>query len=426
MSSTDTDERAARPNDASSFERPVATADGRTSGRRNRNLQWLRAFAALSVVLYHASVYLDRFVGDDRFLRLFDGRFGLLGVAIFFAISGYLMAEILPRTDPWSFLTHRIVRIYPIFLIVLGSLIVARGKFAEFDLWAMTLVPVGEGRIYYLGVEWTLLFETSFYVFLFVCSLIGLKRHLDVVALVWLGGLAVAPFIVPLDQTILTPTAAQLPFMAVNAAFAGGLLLPRLIRLGLLQPALAVIAVGSMLLSGAFSFGGDRWVAAATAVLLVGFAVAYDRMFPVRDGVVARSLDRLGDWSYALYLCHAPLIIGLMISRPPIAAELLWVAGVLGPLCVAIPYGIIDIRLYGILKRGIDTAPGLVRITVASVYIAAFLAVAGFAAIRGTGEAAQAPIAQPVAAPQVPSTEPTAPTLVPVPPVPAPPPSRLP
>ena len=123
MSSTDTDERAARPNDASSSERPVATADGRTSGRRNRNLQWLRAFAALSVVLYHASVYLDRFVGDDRFLRLFDGRFGLLGVAIFFAISGYLMAEILPRTDPWSFLTHRIVRIYPIFLIVLGILL---------------------------------------------------------------------------------------------------------------------------------------------------------------------------------------------------------------------------------------------------------------------------------------------------------------
>ena len=146
MTSTDTEKQAARPGSASIYERSGANASGRAVGRRNRNLQWLRAFAALSVVLYHASVYLDRFVGDDRFLRLFDGRFGLLGVAIFFAISGYLMAEILPRTDPWSFLTHRIVRIYPIFFIVLGSLIVARGKLHEYDLWAMTLVPVGEGR----------------------------------------------------------------------------------------------------------------------------------------------------------------------------------------------------------------------------------------------------------------------------------------
>ncbi|MET0259008.1 MAG: acyltransferase [Methylobacterium sp.] len=426
MTSTDTEKRAARPDSASIYERSGANASGRAVGRRNRNLQWLRAFAALSVVLYHASVYLDRFVGDDRFLRLFDGRFGLLGVAIFFAISGYLMAEILPRTDPWSFLTHRIVRIYPIFLIVLGSLIVARGKFAEFDLWAMTLVPVGEGRIYYLGVEWTLLFETSFYVFLFACSLVGLKRHLDVVALVWLGILAVAPFVLPLDQAILTPTAAQLPLMAVNAAFAGGLLLPRLIRLGLLQPALAVVAVGSMLLSGAFSFGGDRWIASVTAVLLVGFAVAYDRALPVRDGLVARSFDRLGDWSYALYLCHAPLIIGLMISRPPIPAELLWIVGVFGPLFIAIPYGIVDIRLYAILKRGIDAAPGLVRIAIASVYVASFLAVAAVAAIWGTGQAARPHAAQPVATPQVLSNDPAAPTLVPVPPVAAPPPSSSP
>lgn len=380
---------------------------------RNRNLQWLRAFAAVCVLLYHSSIYLDRFVGDDRFVRVFDGRFGLLGVAIFFALSGYLMAEILPRTDPWRFLAHRIVRIYPIFLIVLGSLIVARGKLNEYDLWAMTLVPVGEGRIYYLGVEWTLLFETSFYVFLFLCSLLGLKRRLDAIALVWLGAIAVGTWWLPAQQLVLTPTVDLLPFMAVNAAFAGGLLIPRLARSGLFQPAAGAVAIGVMMLSGAFSIGGDRWVASITAVLLVGMAVVSDRPDRRPTGRLASLADRYGDWSYALYLCHAPLIIALMILQPPMSSTLLWTIGVLGPLVVAIPYGLLDLKLYAVLRRGVDGWPDAARIALSSAYAIAFIALAIVAATVGTGRNPRVPQAQPVIVPGAPPAETNAPTLVP-------------
>ncbi len=84
---------------------------------RNRNLQWLRAVAALLVVVYHASGHLAFEFGDDRFAEVFNHRFGILGVAIFFAISGALMADILKTTQPADFLIHRILRIYPIFLV---------------------------------------------------------------------------------------------------------------------------------------------------------------------------------------------------------------------------------------------------------------------------------------------------------------------
>ena len=89
-------------------------------------------------------------------------RFALLGVAVFFAISGSLMAEILPRTNPWQFLAHRIVRIYPIFFLVVVALL-PLGNALEFmpprgALLALTLAPVGNAAVYYLHVEWTLVF----------------------------------------------------------------------------------------------------------------------------------------------------------------------------------------------------------------------------------------------------------------------------
>ena len=46
--------------------------------------------------------------------------FGLIGVAVFFAISGLLMADLIQRTDPWRFLAHRVVRIYPIYLLAVS------------------------------------------------------------------------------------------------------------------------------------------------------------------------------------------------------------------------------------------------------------------------------------------------------------------
>src|SRR6266852_9594238 len=71
---------------------------------KNLSIQGLRGLAALFVALFHASTHSGRYFGDSGWATAFDGRFGLVGVAIFFAISGLLMADLIQRTDPWRFL----------------------------------------------------------------------------------------------------------------------------------------------------------------------------------------------------------------------------------------------------------------------------------------------------------------------------------
>ena len=136
---------------------------------KNLSIQCLRGLAALSVALFHASVHSGLHFGDSGWATAFDGRFGLIGVAMFFAISGLLMADLIQRTDPWRFLAHRFVRIYPIYLVAVSvwvSIILLLGiqKLGP-HLFSLMLVPVGQ-RLYYLGVEWTLVFECTYYIML--------------------------------------------------------------------------------------------------------------------------------------------------------------------------------------------------------------------------------------------------------------------
>lgn len=404
------------PTDTARAEALPAYQDPRV---RNRNLQWMRALAALFVLLYHASVYLGQVVGDESFLRVFDGRFGLIGVAVFFATSGYLMAEILPKADPWRFLLHRVVRIYPIFFVVLVSLLLVRRRLSEVDLWAVTLVPVGEGRIYYLGVEWTLLFETTFYVFLFLCSLAGLRHKLPWIAGLWLVVIAIGTVLFSNLQPTLTPKIEFLPLMAVNSAFALGLLIPHLRDRGLFQPAAATLAVGFILLLSIFPFGYDRWLASFAAVLLVGLVASHRPRQDGRPDLVSRLADRYGDWSYALYLCHAPLVVAIYLKHPPLPNWVLWTLAVLVPLAVAVPYGLLDLALYRRLKGWVDRSSQTACALLACAYTVFFIAVAASASLVGTGPT---PILtrQPVAKPVPPPAETAVPTLIPEPATPPP------
>src|SRR5215213_5964379 len=175
---------------------------------RNVRLQILRGAAASAVLLYHASIYLRREHGDAVFLAIFDDRFGLYGVAVFFAISGYLMAHLVRTSDPWSFLSHRVLRIYPIYVLVVGAWI-ALGPLVNasprFDAIGLLLVP-GDARPYPLGVEWSLIFETTYYVLLFLLALAGLQRWLETIAVGWIAGiLAVTLFAPSWQEGVLFP-----------------------------------------------------------------------------------------------------------------------------------------------------------------------------------------------------------------------------
>jgi peptidoglycan/LPS O-acetylase OafA/YrhL len=359
---------------------PASAAAGRASRESLRSIQDLRGVAALMIVLYHAGHYLALYRGDDA-LKGWDA-LGLYGVAVFFAISGFLMATLVRRAGPWLFLAHRIVRIYPALLIAValtGAVSGLIGRPFVLDPVALALVPAGP-RFYALDVEWTLLFEVTFYVALFLLSLAGLAAHLEKAALVWLALIIAGTLAFPAWQGELTPPIHRLPLMEACAGFAAGLLVPAALRAGLVPRraliAGCVLAIASVPLNPSHS----RFVPGLVAALIVAGAVRDD------PGARRRRFDplaRLGDWSYALYLCHVP-VIRLVYQAAPADADTkaLWLCAVAGALAVAAALGSVDVRLYRSAKRLVDrTREDRLRLWVGA-YVAVFAGLAVYGTIE--------------------------------------------
>jgi exopolysaccharide production protein ExoZ len=128
------------------------------------NIQALRAYAALAVVVYHTAFAFPHMLHMGKF-----------GVDIFFVISGYIMARIC-ETDTRSFLLRRLIRIVPpywvltfvLFLFALrfpNLLLSTRPDLTEF-LKSLFFVPYyrPDGLIRpLLFVGWSLNYEMLFY-----------------------------------------------------------------------------------------------------------------------------------------------------------------------------------------------------------------------------------------------------------------------
>ena len=218
---------------------PVAQKTAGAITQRNLSIQGMRGVAALFVVLFHASVFSRHQFGESGWATAFDGRFGIVGVSIFFTISGLLMSELIQRSDPWRFLAHRIVRIYPLYLLaVAGSLLLIaahliRGNLSS-HIFSLMLVPAGQ-RPYYLGVEWTLVFECTYYLALFLIAVVGWRRYLNRIALFWLLIIAASSYFFWSNDDSDLYRNYSIWFSAANVAFIGGLLMPRLSRNGLVS-----------------------------------------------------------------------------------------------------------------------------------------------------------------------------------------------
>ncbi len=289
---------------AGEFRRSAATDElTETSAVTHKNLsiQCLRGMAALFVALFHASVYAAGHFGDAGSAAAFDGRFGLIGVAVFFSISGMLMADLIQRTDPWRFLAHRVVRIYPTYLLAVSAFVPIVGllgirKFGP-HIFSLMLVPVGH-RTYYLSVEWTLVFECTYYVALFLIALIGWRRHLNRIALVWIAVILAAPLFIGSSDNVFHHF-HSIWLSPANAAFAGGLLVPWIVSRIRIPLGTGLLALCILMVAVPANPAVAHWAAWVVATLLVLDAVRIK--MPQRAML---GLPELGDWSYALYLSH--------------------------------------------------------------------------------------------------------------------------
>lgn len=341
---------------------------------RNVNIQWMRALAALSVAVYHISQYISFQFDDGRFANIFDGKFGLMGVAVFFAISGALMADLLQRTPPALFLAHRLVRIYPLFILTFIVVAIIRTGELNADVRAMSLALVGKRVVFELNIEWTLVLEVFFYVILFLLAAARGSKFIVPFAICWIVAIVVASGVDPQTMgSTLSPTLLQAFFLPGNAAFAGGLLIPTILRKWRVEPIWAAVALGLGAVTMSVDLAWGRILGSFSAVILV--AMAYGILTPPpKRGSLGWVAERLGDYSYALYLVHVPvthLVLGYVDASP----ALLWTLCIGMALAVSVPLGMLDISLYRKLRARVERSDRRRLSALIWTYVVAYLVV---------------------------------------------------
>jgi exopolysaccharide production protein ExoZ len=137
-----------------------------------KNIQGLRAIAALLVVGCHFHDFADRYGFQSEALITI----GAWGVDLFFVISGFIMIVVnwnkfSKPNAPKAFLIRRIVRIFPpywlVTLVIVTAIIISPKLFHTWTvntsnlLPSLLLLPSEQKPILYVG--WTLIFEMYFY-----------------------------------------------------------------------------------------------------------------------------------------------------------------------------------------------------------------------------------------------------------------------
>lgn len=361
------------------------------------SLQYIRGVAALLVVFYHVTVYLGRMAGDATLHDIFGGAPGTIGVLAFFVVSGYLMADIAPKYKPATFLAHRIIRIYPAywFCVVLAgffyvALAIASRPNADYipDIAAMLLNeqdPLALLRLtlspivfsdFPLGIEWTLLYETTFYVLIFIISVLGGVKYLLPIGLVWLallGGVALFSPAISVGYT--QPSLIKVLLFSINSAFIFGIV-GRAAQ-NRVNPFYA-LALGTFLICITVPYPHPHTmfqICAGVACLVMG-VIALER-----NGRLPKApfLAHLGNWSYALYLVHVPVILATLklISAP---GWVLAVTAMVSAVAVSAVLGTLDVAGYKWFKRAADRSAGAHGV-LAALFVLVFV-VAGVLGLR--------------------------------------------
>ncbi|EKS1846935.1 acyltransferase [Cronobacter muytjensii] len=249
---------------------------------------------------------------------------GGFGVDLFFVLSGFLMVYTQHEgKGPWSFFKGRVIRIYPLYLLLsLPLILMYVSLHSHFELIGnLLLLPGFNMPTYKLanGPAWTLVYEMTFYVLFSVALLISRKKiH---------SAILVVLFIV--STLIITNLIGRQPRMGiVNAGFMLGDTLMVNFAAGCL------IALVHSRLKNVYIL--PFW--AFSALLVITFFIVFnfiraDRIFLFgvpsmiiiaaasvtanSDGFVFKALHKVGDASYSIYLFH--IYFGMALHQSVIA-----------------------------------------------------------------------------------------------------------
>lgn len=354
------------------------------------DVQILRGIAVLVVVLFHLEI------------PAFSS--GFLGVDVFFVISGYLMAILFDPKEPGSFYLRRARRLLPAyFATVIATLVAvtlvttpneldqllpqvanALGFTSNLGYWARDSY-FDKHEFKPLLHLWSLAVEIQFYILVpLLARLVGRFR---------LAGLAIVTLLSAVLCFALVADFPQSAFFLLPArmwefllGYTVGAVLgdhplgsPRAHRLGLVGLAVLVL-IPSVPISGAGSGFLDGHPGLAALIITLATALVIATGLPGRliTSAPARALERLGDWSYSIYLAHFPVIVlmlytpfGGTVTRSPTAARLAMVLLAVG-LAAFLLYSLVE-RPFRQARPGWPTLAGVITTTIGLMLVAPML-----------------------------------------------------
>lgn len=321
-----------------------------SSMNRVPNLDKLRGFAALSVVLYHV-IELTHWKDYPIDGIYYWGRIGWMGVDLFFVISGFVIAF-----SAWSlserhgaswgghYWRRRLTRIVPLYLMTSAIFVtlvqpqwisLPPEKIAWHGLthllFVHNLFPGTHGSIN--GANWSIGVEMQFYLLVFfvlpwIIRAGILKLAVVFIGISWTWRVIVYLLLEDKGSFALFQYTTQLP--GALDQFALGILLCKLVvdrryadTMDAIRRRPAAVLAGGVLTCALVLtvfkanavYWNNPWMvvffrtaigAAALALLLI--AITWPWRAP---SLVSRPLDFLGEISYGLYLWHLPVILSL-------------------------------------------------------------------------------------------------------------------
>lgn len=293
-----------------------------------KNLQALRAYAALSVVFFHFSLVPA---------SAMPWHYGSFGVDLFFVLSGFIIAYSATQ-DSRHFLAHRLIRVLPTYWIVttLGAAICLMGMpwLGALGWWGQSLAFLtrADGRPPIIFVGWTLVYELAFYLIYSVALATG-RKLAPYVAIIMLAALA---FVLPHIPVTLPGASAVLRPWPLLIEFTYGLAIflitknvttvsaaRRWLGAGLTLAGLVLIYVfdGRIFALQGLEHDTVRVVGLGLPSALMVFGLVL--MEKCGWGVKNRILLALGTASYAMYLLHPPVFFFVWGMKPgPFQARL--------------------------------------------------------------------------------------------------------
>lgn len=284
-----------------------------TGFQHSRNIQGLRGFAALAVLIGHADGF--GLIQVPPWLAAC----GIGAADVFFVISGFIICQIVSPDHPEGgggraalfFLVKRCLRIYPLYWTVFAAATIG-------SLWLpLQYEPIAcnretHGYILLIGGNclippvWTLQYELYFYTVIAALLLLVPRTFYATLMLLML---AQASYVVLSGYLDLPQGFLSSPLLL---EFGAGCAISWLHRRGFQKWAMGSLLLGVV----AFSFGAAQAIDDVFYVLpriltfgLGGALVLHAVIMLEAKGVFApRPIEALGDASYSLYLCHWPLL----------------------------------------------------------------------------------------------------------------------